>query len=371
MNHKEKLKNIYSLSSSIIDINGIPEKYIKYVFTIGESASNQKGVYTVLVTLLTHKLLFPEQDIRQHQSSMVGGFSGRTIDTQFITPTLKELKMPSMAESGWLTRSLEQPHPYTLDYPGKINNRAIKEAFLNILDYVQREPERAEYLLRLLLNKVIEVQKKSRVNITQLVNPETLNVLSITSCLEEYFFAKYKVRGGAKLPVLAIYALYKSLVNEVKRYEKCTLGNLGSHTASDLTSKSAGDIEVFDEYDQIFEALEVKHNKVIDLTMVRVAYEKIQKFNPHRYYILTTSSQNIKDGERSQINQLIVEIEQEHGCQVIINGVIPTIKYYLRLISLQTFVNDYSNLISTDIELQLAHKLQWNELIEKYLKKQG
>jgi DNA (cytosine-5)-methyltransferase 1 len=49
---------------------------------------------------------------------MVGGFSGRRIDTQYITPTLKELGLPAMAESGWLTRSLEQPYPYTLDYNG-------------------------------------------------------------------------------------------------------------------------------------------------------------------------------------------------------------------------------------------------------------
>lgn len=367
MNHQQKLKNIYNLSFSIFDIKGIPEKYLKYVSTIGESASQQKGVYTVLVTLLTHKLLFPQQDIRKHQSSMVGGFSGRTIDTQFITPTLKELGMPSMAESGWLTRSLEQPHPYTLDYPGKISNKAVKKAFLNILEYVQNEPERAEDLLRILLNKVIEVQQQSRVDITQLANPETLNILAVTSCLEEYFFAKYEGRGAAKLPVLAIYALYKSLINEVKRYEKCTLETLGSHTASDLTSKSAGDIEILDEHDQIFEALEVKHNKVIDLTIVRVAYEKIKKFNPHRYYILTTCSQNIKDSEIERINQMVIEIRREHGCQIIINGVIPTIKYYLRLITLLTFVNNFSNLISTDIELQSVHKLKWLELIKKHL----
>jgi len=51
----------------------------------------------------------------------------------FITPTLKELGLPSMAESGWLTRSLEQPYPYTLGYKGKISGKGIKEAFLNLL----------------------------------------------------------------------------------------------------------------------------------------------------------------------------------------------------------------------------------------------
>jgi DNA (cytosine-5)-methyltransferase 1 len=61
--------------------------------------------------------------------------------TLYITPTLKELGLPSMAESGWLTRSLEQPYPYNLDYQGKISNKAVKKAFLNIIDYVESRPE--------------------------------------------------------------------------------------------------------------------------------------------------------------------------------------------------------------------------------------
>lgn len=278
MNHKQKLKNIYSLSFSISDIKNVPQKYLEYILTIGEQAYKQKGVYTVLVTLLTHKSLFPEQDIRKHQSSMAGGFSGRTIDSQSITPTLKELGLPSMAESGWLTRSLEQPYPYNLDYQGKISNKVVKEAFLNIIDYVQKMPEQADDVLRLILNKVIELQAQSIVNITKLVNPETLDILTIISCLEEHISTKYRVRGGSKLPVLAIYAMYKSLINEVKRYENCVLGPLGSHTASDLTSRSSGDIEVFDCQGKVFESVEIKYDKEIDLTIIRIVYEKIRTF---------------------------------------------------------------------------------------------
>jgi len=363
MNHKQKLKSIYNLSSSINDIKDIPSEYRNYILKIGEEAYKQKGVYTVIVTLLIHKSLFPEQDIRKHQSSMKGGFSGRTIDAQFITPTLKELGLPSMAESGWLTRSLEQPYPYNLDYQGKISNKEVKEAFLNIIDYIQRVPNKADDVLRLIFNKVIEIQSQHQVNITKLVNPETIDILTIVSCLEDHFYTKYGVRGGSKLPVLAIYAMYKSLLDEVKRYEKCVLGSLSSHTASDFTSKSSGDIEVFDGQGKVFESIEVKHNREIDITIVRIAYEKIKKFNPKRYYIL--SDNNIKSSEIAEIKKLINQINEEHGCQVIINGIIPTIKYYLRLISLETFVNDYSNLVTIDTELQSVHKDKWNELIEK------
>jgi DNA (cytosine-5)-methyltransferase 1 len=47
------------------------------------------------------------------------------------------------------------------------------------------------------------------------------------------------------------------------------------------------------------------------------------------------------------------------------NGVFPTIQYYLRLISLKKFMNDYSELINLDQELNLIHKEKWNQIIEK------
>jgi DNA (cytosine-5)-methyltransferase 1 len=63
MNHQEKLRSLYNLSSSIDDISDIPQQYQDYITTITENVYNQKAVYTVLVTLLVHKTLFPEQDI--------------------------------------------------------------------------------------------------------------------------------------------------------------------------------------------------------------------------------------------------------------------------------------------------------------------
>lgn len=363
MNHREKLKNIYSISLSTIDIQNIPEQQIEYIQAISSNAYNQKGVYTVIVTLLTHKILYPEQDIRNHQSHMFQGFSGRGIDTEFVTPTLRELGLPSMAESGWLTRSLEQPHPYSLNYPGKIDNKVVKNAFLELIDYVQKNPHLAENILRTMLNKVMTLVKGSQVALIPLIAPESLSISNIVSSLEEHFSTKYRVRGGSKLSVLAIYAVYQSLIRETKRYELFQLANLGSHTSSDLKSKTAGDIQVFDGNNKLLEVVEIKHDKEIDLAIVSVVYEKIRKFNPLRYYIL--SRKDIKVAEAAQIQEIVSQIRKEHGCQVIINGVCPTIKYYLRLLSLENYIENYSYLVIHDQELKAIHKQKWNELLEK------
>jgi DNA (cytosine-5)-methyltransferase 1 len=364
MTHKDKLKEIYTLSSSLLDIKNIDTKTQDYIKSIGKNIKSQKGVFTVLITLLTHKIIDPEQDVRNHQSGMKGGFSGRSIDTQFITPTLKELGLPSMAESGWLTRSLEQPYPYTLGYNGKISNKIVKEAFLNILDIVEKNPKTATNILRLLLFEAIQVQKNSVVKIISLKDSEKLSIQTIHVSLSEHFYTKYKTSGGSKLPVLALFAVYKSLISEVGRYKSCTLAPLGSHTASDRTSKTAGDIEIFKQ-EKLFEAIEVKLDKPIDANMVRIAIEKIKRYNPDRYYIL---SYEIKETDKEIITKLIEEIKKKHGCQIIINGLLPTIKYYLRLInSLDDFIKNYSFFVEIDTELKKIHKEKWNELVEKYL----
>ncbi len=160
----DNLDTIISNSKSIYDINGVPSVIYKHLQLIGKNSSKRKGIYTVLTTLLYYKYLHPEQDIRKHQAQIENGFSGRSFDTKYVTPILKKHKLPSMAESGWLTRSLEQPYPYTLDYNGKIP-QLLKNPFLETLDYVQKNPKKAIYMLRILLHTVIEETSKSQIKI--------------------------------------------------------------------------------------------------------------------------------------------------------------------------------------------------------------
>lgn len=330
---------------------------------LSEKCFTQKGVYTVFVTLSIYKILHPNQDIRNHQTQIKGGFSGRTIDTNYITPTLKELGLPSMAESGWLTRSLEQPYPYTLDYEGKIGNKEVKKAFLQLIDAIQTKGINPEYILVDLFYQIINIQKENNIVIQPLNNPDKITITKLINILNNQFSFNYKIFGGSKLPVLAFYAIYQIIIDEIARYNYCKLKTLGSHTASDKTSQSAGDIEIFKE-EKLFEVLEIKLDKQIDSNILRIAQEKIIKYNPERYYIL--SYLDIKNDEINIINDIINRVKNQHGCQIVINGVIPSLKYYLRLISsLENFINIYSQLIESDLELKTIHKQKWNELIEE------
>ncbi len=389
MNHQEKLIEIYKFIlnesyksiKTIAEIQRIPQDILDNIRLIGANCSKQKGVYTVLVTLLTHKYLFPQQDIRFHQKKLPSGFSARTIDTKYITPTLKNLGLPSSSESGWLTRSLEQPFPYTMEYQGKISGKGVKTAFLSILNFIEtdllpiNQQKISELLLISLLKIVIELSNKEIIEfdkITELSGQKQkkveLKINDIISYLQEHFYSKYTTKGASKLPVIAIYAIYKLIVQEIARYKNYTLKPLGSHTASDRTSKSAGDIEVYsiEPDNHLLEVIEIKYEKLIDKHMVAIAKEKILRFSPRRYLIL--SSVNVKKEDENDINQIIDEILNNHQCQLIVNGIFPTLKYYLRLVnSLAEFINQYSSLIETDQEIDFEHKQKWAEIIQKII----
>ena len=360
----DTLEQIYK--NSILDSTKIEEQYpseiIGYLIQIGDNCEKKKGLYTVLTTLLYYKYLHKEQDIRLHQTRFKNGFSGRSFDTQYVTPVLKKLGLPSMGESGWLTRSLEQPYPYNMDYNGAIG--ALKIPFLSILDYVEKNPNSTKDLLMILLHTVHKVSEENKVVIKPLDSPENLTISNIVNALTEHFLFPYGTHNGAKLPVLAFYSIYSFLIQELKRYTDCTLQPLSSLTACDRTNKASGDIEIY-KLGELFESIEIKLDRQITSQIVRVAEEKIYKWNPQRYYILSVDG--VLNDDKFEIDEIINNILDNHGCQIIINGLIPTIKYYLRLISnLNDFILRYSELVESDTELQKIHKDKWNELLLKY-----
>jgi DNA (cytosine-5)-methyltransferase 1 len=364
MRYKEQLIEIIKEAGYNIDnSNGLANSTLNNIKIIAQNVFTQKGVFTVYTTLSIYKIIHPNQDIRNHQTQIKNGFSGRRIDTKYITPTLKEYNLPSMAESGWLTRSLEQPYPYDLTYNGKISNKIVKKAFLELINDIQVLNINPKQVLVLIFTYILKIQSENTISITPLSNPDKLTITKIISTLESQFKYQYKVSGGSKLPVLAFYAIYQILIKELIRYKDCDLKELGSHTASDRTSNSSGDIEIY-KFGNLFETIEIKLDKKIDSNIIMIATEKILKYNPNRYYIFSFIGYN--DIELDKINDIINKVKSEHGCQIVINGVIPTLKYYLRLIEdINLFIKNYSNLIEKDNELNEIHKKIWNTYINE------
>lgn len=325
---------------------------------VGRSEQN-KGMITVLITLITHKIVSPKQDIRYHQAQLPNGFAGRGIDQQYVTPFMKSVSFPAMASSGWLTRSLEQAHPYDMDYPGKIKPENVKMAFLKTIDKIQNTDISAEKVLNYIFKQLIK--QRDNLNI-ELAKPHSLSISNIIKVLEKHFTFKYVGSGASRLPTLAIYAAYQCMMNQVSRYNGKILCPLESHNSADKQSGRIGDIDINNDNGSAFEGVEIKHEIKITKQLITDAYEKFKVHNTDRYYLLTTANMDSADWE--SIDKEIQRISQIHGCQVIVNGVYTTLKYYLRLVEDPAeFIDRYVELLKNDDTIKFQHKTVWNDII--------
>jgi DNA (cytosine-5)-methyltransferase 1 len=353
--YQNAISTIGSKETITTNLNTLEQAYLNTILQYSESA---KGVLTVFITSVVYKILNPDQDIRKHQDGISGGYSGRTFDTKYITPFLKKHQFPAMAESGWLTRSLEQKVPYDFNYPGAIRPDHLKAAFLTLVDNIQKGADCIGYLSYVFQGLII----KRNQQVIDLTKPTALSIHTILQVLEQHFNAAYQAEGASRLPVLAFYAIYECLLQEVRRFHNKQLLPLESHTSADRRSGRIGDIDIIDENERAFEAVEVKHRISISLQLVQDAYAKFRTTPVSRYYILSTAPPP-DDDEWNKIQSEVKRIKNAHGCQVIVNGVMPSLNYYLRLLNNTfEFIDKYVNLLENDTALKFEHKLKWNQL---------
>lgn len=301
----------------------------------------------------------PSAEMPEPPTGKDNWFSGRSISERVIYPWLTA-KGYRTAKSGWQTRTFERPRPYTLDYPENIAH--VKDEFLSILNMVTLDQESAKNVLIyfFVLEEVVKQEKSILMN--QLAKQNLSNnvpILDIIGALQTHF----SLRNSARLPVIAIFAVYKLLLKDVRSYQNRQLQPLSAHEASDLRTGAIGDIELTDTDGVVIEALEIKHRIQIDLAMLLRAEEKILSSQVARYYILTTHANCIVNDD--VLESIIKRVYQKHGCQIIVNGVLPTIKYYLRLItSPEAFLAEYTQLLASDRATRSIHLQAWKEILE-------
>ena len=375
------LEDTYQLAESRNSTHPeLSESQENWVKTIIENAESYKGVLTVLITSLTKKIETPTQDVRNHKTELPNGYSGRGFDTQYVTPFMKEkFQRLAMKESGWLTRSLEQVHAFTLDFPGKIRSKLVKEVFLEILNDIEENQTDPERYLYAVFASLITLMERSKVdlglletanaNLDQTPQTDAVTIENIVNLLKYHFSYNYRVAGASRLPVLAVYSAYEMLM-ALERYEGKTLPPLKSHTTSDIKSGGIGDIEILEENGDFFEAVEIKHNIPISPNLVQDAYQKFAETAVRRYYLLTTAEPNVNDP--GAVEQLVHQIHRQHSCEVIVNGILPSLKYYLRLLSNpKLFLDRYSKNLQLDFkqstDVKETHLRFWSELLDSLL----
>jgi DNA (cytosine-5)-methyltransferase 1 len=171
--------------------------------------------------------------------------------------------------------------------------------------------------------------------------------------------AKYKT-GRPRLPQLAIYAIYQCTVSSMQRYEGCLLDPLARMKSADRKAGTVGDVVVSHNGIPI-EAVETKLDEAVSLQHLADAIDKISSAAVRRYFILSTA--NVNETDRESIDRIRLEFRRSNGCEIVVNGVQETIRYYLRLLPDPTdFVLRYAALIEVDPDLDYEHRISWNKL---------
>lgn len=326
-------------------------------------AQAASAVFTNIVTCLAIKSARPDSDMRYHQTQIQkdtdrsAGVNFRGISEDIVYPWLSRNRFEG-AKSGWQTRTLERPKPYTMTYDENI--AYVKTEFLAVFDEIEEHAQPAFYALTYLIFK--QVVRREEVRITLSI-PKTQDIGTIVELFRLHFFRSYKgSKGASRLPVLALHAIYSVMVPELKRYAGKTVVALNAHSAADSQTGSIGDIEVSDnENAEIFEAVEVKHALPIVESIAADVQLKVMDKSIARYYILTTH-QNCEPDDGAK--KIIENIKAVYDCQVIANGVMPTIRYYLRLLEDPSAIFPaYVELLQSDKALAHEHRTAWNDVV--------
>jgi DNA (cytosine-5)-methyltransferase 1 len=361
---QSELENAYLLAESAFISQTKPtgtlsKRMIDAIDKLSALSHQETTGFTNIINALAVKCGFPTADVRYHKKEMQkqttrpAGFGFRVVSEKATAPWLSGKRF-NCAKSGFQTRVYERTTPYTLDYPENISN--IKEPFLAIYDELEEHGANARESLVLAIYHQL-VYRDSR-QITLAV-PRTGDISQIVALLDRHFHARYSAKGQSRLPVLAIQAVYSEIVEQVSRFRDKQLLPLQEHSAADAQTGSAGDIQVVDSTGTIVEAAEVKHDIAVTKEMVLDLRQKLMDKQVDRYYILTTHRSCRPDGAEEAIS----EISQLFGCQIICNGVLPTLAYYLRLLDDPSrFCRAYVKLLESDKAVHFEHRSEWNRL---------
>lgn len=340
----------------------LPSMLANALEDVAAQCENASAGYLNILTSVAIKAVYGESvDVRYHQTQIQNqtdrpaGFNFRGVSEKIVYPWMEAHEFHG-AKSGWQTRTLERPKPYLLTYDENIGS--IKDAFLTIYDQIEKNPLIASDALTLLMLRRIELRESSKIN---LAVPNIQDIQQITQFFDTHFFYPYKdTKGASRLPVLALYSIYMVLIGELRRFDGKRLKPLEAHSAADSQTGSIGDIEVLNEDGTPFEAVEVKHKITIDKAIVDSSKQKIRGSRVDRYYILTTSQ---KHEPSEEVMTEVDNVKRLLGTQMIVNGVVPTIKYYLRLISNPGGVMpEYVKLLESDTAIGFEHRDVWNKI---------
>ena len=356
---QQLFEEVYRIAEGFIEADrGFEINDQPHLIAASELAKTKHAFRGAAITLIGYKLIMPNQDVRAHKDEYSGGFSARSYDTRITVPFLIEKSLPRSVESHWLTQTLSFADVLNEGTVLKTMPKKSGPLLVDVVNFAQSlEPEEVKNMLVVMFMELIKIRNRDKVVLTR---PKNLPIDTVKSMLENHFHASYKT-NAPRLPQLAIYAIYQSIIGKMQRFNGQILEPLNRMKAADRKAGTVGDIVVLNSSGGPIEAVEIKYGQPISDIHVCEAIEKVRGASVARYYMLSTNG--ILDEDIEVINDRKREFLKQNGCEIIVNGIVDTIGYYLRLLPSTTeFLAHYADLVENDEDTGYEHRVSWNDI---------
>lgn len=311
------------------------------------------------VMQLCVKSIESDQNIRLHKGSVnrasfswVEGISMRTLDKNYVTPTLRKHGLLRLNADGFMmTRSLAENYPYTHLYKAYL--RGARSEWLALVEEVEEKKTSAIETLKYLLSRLINAASdfSNEANILLLLARKVVEK-GVERSIAMSILAQHSESSdyAARLLEINMHALMQAAV------ESGAFGDLEAKPLSQMRSANKkhgniGDIELLED-GQIVESWDAKYGKGYLREEIEEVVEKLQNHDCIKTVGFVT---NVKIDRADEIQKRIDEIDQLYSIT-------------LKVLSYQDWVNlVYDRVLSSDMISEAELSQNWFTLYCFYL----
>ena len=196
----------------------------------------------------------------------------------------------------------------------------------------------------------------------------SLQIDSLIQLVREEF--RVDSDGESLLPIIVVYSLYQCLTRETTRLENKRL--VARYTNKRWRQNPIGVIEVIGDNGEPIEVLVIRNRETITRQMIQSTLRKSRRSPIRRYYFLTTAEPFVKQREQENIQDIVQKMQIKYNCEIFIDGVLPTLKYYLRAISVpalfwQKYCDNQKLVPLSALDPKKTHLKKWKSIMKQII----
>jgi len=271
------------------------------------------------VMQLSIKAISPQQCIRLHKASSnkgsfswVEGVSMRTLDKNYVTPTLRRHDLVRLNADGFMmTRSLAENYPYSSLYKAQL--RGARDQWLAIVEELETgktDPQESlKFLISLLLNAANNLYQES----SRLIKSLDANIEKFNTRNDVIKLIRLHADSSdyaARLLEISMHSLLQPAV-DCGALGDVLLKPLSQMRSANKKHGNIGDIELLEGSD-IIESWDAKYGKSYLREEIEEAAEKISNHSNLQIFGFVT---NTKIQRTAEIDKRTIELSSLHGVE--------------------------------------------------------